>query len=94
MVHVNEKGLEPDPIIIRANDVVIWEFPTYQHNDLVLVKSESDFVKYIEMAEPIDPRRFLSRAFKDPGLYHFITPSFDTTIDQKYLENAKGLDVI
>lgn len=75
------------------NDIVIWNFQIPQLNDLVLIKSQSDLKTYVENSQEIIPRRYLSKAFKDPGVYHFTSPAFDVTVDPRNLEDIKGLDV-
>ena len=80
-------------MVIHANDVVIWEFPDKQSNDLVRIITESDLYTYIEKSKEVVPRRFLSRAFREPGVYHYSSPSFDNTIDPQYLDDYKGLHV-
>jgi hypothetical protein len=81
-------------MVIKVNDLIIWEFSNYQTSDVVQVKSETDLLKYAEKAAEILPRRFLSRAFKEPGAYHFVSPSFDVTVDRNNVERTRGLDVI
>jgi len=93
VIHVNEKGLNPDPIVISVNDIVIWEFPKQQSNDLVMIQSNQDLKNYNEKSLSLIPRRFLSKAFKDPGIYHFTSPSFDATIDPKSANNLNGINV-
>ena len=51
VVHVSEKGLNPDPLVVHLNDLVIWEFPTKQSNDLVRILTESDLYTYIEKSQ-------------------------------------------
>ena len=94
VIHVNDKGLNPDPIIINVNDVVIWEFTKQQCNDLVMIQSLEEIQKYANKSRDLIPRRFLSRSFKEPGIYHFTSPSFDATIDSKSLNSVNGLSVI
>jgi plastocyanin len=93
VVHVDKAGIVPDPIVVHTNDLVIWEFTEFQSYDLVRVKTEKDLFEYADSAKQIVPRRYLSRAFKEIGVYHFVSPSFDTTVDPKNIENARGIDV-
>jgi len=92
VINVNEKGVVPDPIVVKTNDVVLWDFPAEQHNDLVRLKEENDLYNYIERSKEIKPRRFLSRAYKEPGVYHYMSPSLDVTVGSN--KNKKtGLEV-
>lgn len=93
VIHVSEKGLNPDPIVINVNDVVIWEFAKPQSSDLVMIQSNEDIKSYNEKSRNLVHRRFLSKAFKDPGIYHFTSPSFDNTIDPKSANNLNGMNV-
>lgn len=92
-MNVAEDGLEPDPIVVHVNDIVIWAFPKYQSSNLVLIEADSDLLKYANIAEDIKPRRHLSFSFKEPGIYHFASPAFDDTVDQTLKDATKGLDV-
>jgi hypothetical protein len=89
---VNEKGILPDPIVVKTNDVVLWDFPTEQLNDLVRLKEENDLYNYIERAKEINPRRFLCRAYKEPGVYHYMSPSLDVTVGSNK-NKTTGLEV-
>lgn len=80
-------------MIIKVNDMIVWEFSSYQTSDVVQIKSEEDFYKYPDVGAKILPRRFLSRAFREPGAYHFASLSFDRTVDQSNVERSRGLDV-
>ena len=93
MVQVTDKGLSPDPVIVHVNDIVVWAFKTYQSTDLVLIEHDTDLLKYSELASSITPRRHLSYSFKETGVFHFASPSFDTTVDENNKEASKGLDV-
>jgi hypothetical protein len=93
LVHVSERGLDPDPIVVHVNDVVVWEFYEHQTSDVVTVKSAHDLIKYSTMAQDVLPRRYLSRAFKEPGAYHFVSPSFDAAVNPQAHTQARGLDV-
>ena len=88
-----EEGLSHDPLVIHVNDIVIWAFPKYQSNNLVLIEADSDLLKYATLSEDIKPRRHLSFSFKEPGVYHFASPAFDDTVDQTLKDATKGLDV-
>lgn len=88
-----EDGLNPDPIIIHVNDIVIWAFPKYQANNLVLIETDSDLLKYSNLSQDIIPRRHLSYSFIEPGTYHFASPAFDDTVDPSNKDATKGLDV-
>lgn len=90
---MNKNGLDQDPIVIHLNDLVVWQFEDDQKCDVHLIKSQKDLFQYVELARDILPRKFLSRAFKEPGVFHFVSPSFDTTVDESNIENARGLDV-
>ena len=93
VVHVRDEGIVADPIVVHTNDLVIWEFAKFQTQDLVRVKSEKDFFEYAKNSRVLLPRRYLSRAFKDVGVYHFVSPSFDITVDIKNAERARAVDV-
>lgn len=93
VVHVNERGIDPDPMVIKVNDMIVWEFTGYQTSDVVQIKSQEDFYKYPELGGQILPRRFLSRAFREPGAYHFASVAFDRAVDQSNVERSRGLDV-
>jgi hypothetical protein len=90
-VSSQESGLDPDPAVIHVNDLVVWEFSANQTSDVVEVKTPDVLLKYSKMAADILPRRYLSRSFKDPGAFHFVSPSFDTTINPHLAAN--DLDV-
>ena len=92
-MNVSETGINPDPIVVHVNDIVIWAFTKYQTNDVVLVDNENNLLKYIELSKDILPRRYLSHAFGKPGMYHFASPSFDISVESSSIEAAKGLDV-
>ncbi|CAF0781764.1 unnamed protein product [Brachionus calyciflorus] len=92
VVLLNERGPQPDPIVIKQNDVVIWKFDSEQTNDVVLIKKESDLYSYSESSKEILPRKYLSHAFKESGVYHFVSPSFDMTVRAEFIEAARGLD--
>lgn len=94
VVQVNENGPSPDPIVVHSNDLVIWQFDKYQAYDLRRVKTEKDFYDYAQKSREIVPRRFLSRAFRDVGVYHFVSPSFDNTVDVAHVEKARAIDNI
>ncbi len=94
VVHVNESGISPDPIVIHANDLVVWEFHQFQSRDVIRVKSEKDCYDYNQKCREILPRRFLSKSFKEVGIYHFVSPSFDLTLDPQNIEKARGIYVI
>lgn len=93
VVKINERGPEPDPIVINQNDVVVWKFETEQTNNVVLIKNESDLYTYSENAQDILPRRYLSHSFRESGVFHFVSPSFDVTVKPEFIEDAHGLDV-
>ena len=93
VIHVSENGLTPDPLVVHINDVVIWEFPKKKSKELVRVKTEADLIKYVANCKDIVPRRFMSRSFKDPGVYHFVSSSLDSTVSKQQIEHANGLDV-
>lgn len=78
-------------MVVHVNDIVIWAFTQYQTNDVVLVDNEKNLLKYIELAKDILPRRYLSHAFSKPGMYHFASPSFDTSVEST-MAATKGLD--
>ena len=90
---MTEEGLITDPIVIHVNDIVIWAFTTPQVNDLVLIDTETDWLRYSELSKDILPRRHLSYSFKEPGVYHFTCPSFDNTVDPSNIDSFKGLEV-
>ena len=93
MIHVSDKSITPDPIIVRVYDVVIWSFAKPQANDLVFVRSENELAKYQELSKDIVPRRYLSRAFSEPGTYHFASLSFDSTLHSTRRDSDHALDV-
>lgn len=93
VVQINEKEISPDPIVVHKNDVVIWKFDSDQTNDKVLIKKEEDLVSYSKISREILPRRFLSHVFRNNGVYHFASPSFDTTIKPEFFEKVNALEV-
>ena len=93
MINITESGLSPDPIVVHVDDIVIWAFNKPQINDLVLIDNENDLIKYAELSQNILPRRHLSYSFKEPGIYHFASPSFDLAVDSSRSEASKGLEV-
>lgn len=80
-------------MVIKVNDMIIWEFSTYQTDDLVQLKSAEDFLNYAENSEKVLPRRFLSRAFREPGAYHFVSLAFDQVVNRGNVERSRGIDV-
>ena len=94
LVNVLETGISPDPIVVYVNDIVIWAFSNYQTNDIVLIDNETDIIKNPELSKSITQRRHLSYSFKEPGVYHFASPSFDCAIESTSMEAIKGLEVI
>ena len=76
--------------MVHVNDLVLWAFSQYQTSDLALVKEASDFVNYNQIAKSIIPRRHLSFSFDKKGVYHFMSPSFDSTIKNN---NSKYMNV-
>ncbi len=80
IVSVNKTIINPDPVIINLNDVVVWEFEQPQNKDLVLISSDDDLKNYTEKARDLLLSRFISKAFKEPGVYHFMSPSFDRAL--------------
>lgn len=94
VIQVNDETLSPDPLVVNQNDVVIWKFDSDQTNDLVLIKKSEDLVSYTKIARDILPRKYLSYSFKNPGIYHFASPSFDLTVKPEYYEKVKALEVI
>ena len=80
VVSVNETFLNPDPVVINVNDVVVWEFLRHQKKDLVLISSEEDSKNYAEKAKDLLPTKFISKSFREPGVFHFMSPSFDRAI--------------
>ncbi|RNA39086.1 hypothetical protein BpHYR1_016858, partial [Brachionus plicatilis] len=92
VVQVNERNMSPDPIVVYQNDVVIWKFDFDQTSDVVLVKKEDDLVSYSKIARDIVPRRYLSYSFRNPGIYHFASPSFDMTVKPEFLEKVNAFE--
>ena len=80
-------------MVIKVNDMILWEFASYQAYDLVQIKSIQDFYNYGENSTPILPRRFLSRAFREPGAYHFVSLAFDLAVNQGNVDRSRGIDV-
>ena len=90
---MSDKGLSPDPIIVHVNDVVIWSFAKPQSNGLVFIQSEHELAKYQELSQDIVPRRYLSRAFSEPGTYHFASLAFDAALHATRRDGDYALDV-
>lgn len=93
IVQINEREILPDPIVVYKNDVVVWKFDSDQTNDKVLIKNADDLVSYSKISREILPRRYLSHVFRHNGIYHFASPSFDTTIKPEFFEKVRALEV-
>ena len=75
-VYVDTSIPDPDPVRIRVNDVVIWEFNQRQSTNLVLISSNEDFQTYEDKVKQRIPTTFISKSFKDPGVFHFLCPPY------------------
>ena len=95
VIHITEKGINPDPLVIHVNDVVLWCFAKSQSYDLIQIKSEEDLTNYPDLSKEIVPRRYLSKSFKEAGVFHYASLAFDATIDptRKSVED-QAIDVI
>ncbi len=91
-INVVSDGIVPDPLVVNVNDAVVWIFPTEQQHDLVQIENQNDLLLYQSKATEIIPRRCLSRSFKQSDIYHFASPSLNTTL-QKNEMNDKGYKV-
>ena len=80
IVSVSDRILDPDPVVVSVNDVVVWEFGRRQTKGLVLIESAEDARNYAEKALDILPTKFISKSFKEPGVFHFMSPSFDRAL--------------
>ena len=80
VISVMDKCIMPDPVIVNVNDVVVWEFSEPQNKGLVLINSNEDQQNYADKANDILPTKFLSKSFKEPGVFHFSSPSFDRAL--------------
>ena len=89
IVSVNSTSIDPDPVIVSLNDVVVWEFERRQIKDLALITSDEDLKNYSKTAQDILPTRFISKAFNEPGVFHFMSPSFDKALKSENTHDVK-----
>ena len=79
--------------MVRVGDLVIWAFSKYQTWDLVHIKQDSFLTNYSHIAKEITPRRHLSFSFDKKGVFHFMSPSFDSMLGINDSNTAKPLEV-
>src|SRR5688572_17293983 len=82
-IDVKPIGIDPDPKVVRQNDVVAWNFEDLVESDVREVKTDADVKAAESTPVPIIPRLVGLNKYKCPAL-HFIHVIFISGDQQQF----------